>query len=185
MKQKYNITVADMQLNILSDASAEEVENIVGILDRRMRDINLKSPRCTKNEAAILCALSYCSERIAVQEAYKKVEKDAFRYAAENERLKKQVEELQAELENVRQDNAVMRSLLDRAEETAPQTSATELTPEAPSAPVTSEQPAAEIPAMKVETGTPMVEESEEKNNKAANKSRVGTMFDLLTFSDV
>lgn len=184
MKQKYNITVADMQLNILSDASAEEVENIVGILDRRMRDINLKSPRCTKNEAAILCALSYCSERIAVQEAYKKVEKDAFRYAAENERLKKQVEELQAELENVRQDNAVMRSLLDRAAETAPQTSATEPTPEVPSAPVTSEQPA-EIPAMKVETGTPVVEESEEKNNKAANKSRVGTMFDLLTFSDV
>lgn len=186
MKQKYNITVADMQLNILSDASAEEVENIVGILDRRMRDINLKSPRCTKNEAAILCALSYCSERLAVQEAYKKVEKDAFRYAAENERLKKQVEELQAELENVRQDNAVMRSILDRAAETAQQTQAAEPTPEtAPSAPVTSEQPAAEIPAMKVETGTPVVEESEEKSNKAANKSRVGTMFDLLTFSDV
>ena len=76
MKQKYTITVADMELNIISDASPDEVENIVGILDRRMRDINLKSPRCTKNEAAILCALSYCSERIAMQEAFKKVEKD-------------------------------------------------------------------------------------------------------------
>ena len=63
MKQKYTITVADMELNIISDASPDEVENIVGILDRRMRDINLKSPRCTKNEAAILCALSYFSER--------------------------------------------------------------------------------------------------------------------------
>ena len=48
MKQKYTITVADMELNIVSDAAPDEVENIVGILDRRMRDINLKSPRCTK-----------------------------------------------------------------------------------------------------------------------------------------
>ena len=67
MKQKFNITVADMQLNIVSDATPEEVESIVGMLDRKMRDISLKSPRCTKNEAAILCALSYCSERLAAQ----------------------------------------------------------------------------------------------------------------------
>ena len=35
MKQKYTVTVADMELNIVSDASPDEVENIVGILDRR------------------------------------------------------------------------------------------------------------------------------------------------------
>ena len=115
MKQKYTITVADMDLNIISDASPDEVENIVGILDRRMRDINLKSPRCTKNEAAMLCALSYCSERIAMQEAFKKVEKDAFRFAGENEKLKRTIEELQAELETLRKDAAVMRSILDQA----------------------------------------------------------------------
>ncbi len=181
MKQKYNITVADMQLNIVSDASPDEVENIVGILDRRMRDINLKSPRCTKNEAAILCALSYCSERLAVQEAYKKVEKDAFRYAAENEKLKKTLEELQEELENVRKDNAVMRSILDHAAVSAQQSPETPA-PE-PAEEVSSAAPI-EIPAAKIESGTPVVEESEEKP-KAANRSRVGTMFDLLTFSDV
>ena len=98
MKQKYSITVADMELNIISDASPDEVNNIVGMLDRRMRDINLKSPRCTKNEAAILCALSYCSERIAMQEAYKKVEKDSFRFASENEKLKKTIEGLRRSL---------------------------------------------------------------------------------------
>ncbi|MBQ8416589.1 MAG: cell division protein ZapA [Clostridia bacterium] len=119
MKQKYSITVADMELSIISDASPDEVENIVGMLDRRMRDINLKSPRCTKNEAAILCALSYCSERIAMQEAFKKVEKDAFRFAGENEKLKKTIESLQEELDTVRKDASVMRSILDRAAITA------------------------------------------------------------------
>ena len=115
MKQKYTITVADMDLNIISDAAPDEVENIVGILDRKMRDINLKSPRCTKNEAALLCALSYCSERIAMQEAFKKVEKDAFRFAADNEKLKKQIETLEGEIANLRKDAEVMRSILERS----------------------------------------------------------------------
>lgn len=178
MKQKYNITVADMQLNIVSDASAEEVENVVGILDRRMRDIALKSPRCTKNEAAILCALSYCSERLAVQEAYKKVEKDAQRYSSENERLKKEMEDLRAEAETLRREKETLQVALDEAVRKAEEAKTAETPAETPVG-----TPAAEVPAMKTESGTPTVEESEEKNK--ANKSRVGTMFDLLTFSDV
>lgn len=194
MKQKYTITVADMELNIVSDASPDEVENIVGILDRRMRDINLKSPRCTKNEAAILCALSYCSERIAMQEAFKKVEKDAFRFAGENERLKKTIESMQEELDNLRKDASVMRSILDRAAISV-QTEATDVAdakkyipkpavkqaiPEQLSAFDPPYAEAAEAPV------APAVEQELPKTQKpSATKSRVGTMFDLLTFSDV
>lgn len=233
MKQKYSITVADMELNIISDASPDEVENIVGILDRRMRDINLKSPRCTKNEAAVLCALSYCSERIAMQEAFKKVEKDAFRFAAENEKQKRTIETMQKEIDTLRKDAEVMRSLLDRASITpaAPQQAAApasvptpapvaaektkyipkpfnkpaeteklestvqlsafdqipEITPQqpltpAPSAPEAEVEPAIEAPVEeeKVEEATPV-----KKATKPANKNRVGSMFDFLTFSDV
>ena len=185
MKQKYTITVADMELNIISDASPDEVENIVGILDRRMRDINLKSPRCTKNEAAILCALSYCSERIAMQEAFKKIEKDAFRYAGENEKLKKTIEKMQEEINNLRKDADVMRSILDRASiavipegKDAPKTTAAKEVYEEATQLSAFEAPAAPAPAK---------EEEEPATQKAqkAPKNRVGTMFDLLTFSDV
>ena len=152
MKQKYTITVADMELNIISDASPDEVENIVGILDRRIRDINLKSPRCTKNEAAILCALSYCSERIAMQEAFKKVEKDAFRFAAENEKQKRTMETMQKEIDTLRKDAEVMRSLLDRA-------SITPVAAPAPATPVVTEAPKyIPTPAQK-----PAVEEKKEE----------------------
>ncbi|MBQ9773212.1 MAG: cell division protein ZapA [Clostridia bacterium] len=201
MKQKYTITVADMQLNIISDASPDEVENIVGMLDRRMRDINLKSPRCTKNEAAILCALSYCSERIAMQEAFKKVEKDAFRFAGENEKLKKSIESMQEELDTLRKDASVMRSILDRAaisatpapasDEEKPkyvpkpfqkkaeddmQISAFESVEEAP-------VEASAQPVAPVEEAPTQIEDN--KSQKNTSKSRVGNMFDLLTFSDV
>ena len=196
MKQKYTITVADMDLNIISDASPDEVQNIVGILDRRMRDINLKSPRCTKNEAAMLCALSYCSERIAMQEAFKKVEKDAFRFAGENEKLKRTIEELQAELDTLRKDAAVMRSILDQAAAANTQKESAEAqyvakTPAEKKAVIEEveqlsalddmpEQPTAPVPA-----AVPAQESDDAKKATKANKNRVGNMFDLLTFSDI
>ena len=195
MKQKYNITVADMELNIISDASPDEVENIVGMLDRRMRDINLKSPRCTKNEAAILCALAYCSERMAMQEAFKKVEKDAFRFSAENEKLKKTIEGLQEEVDNLRKDASVMRSILDHA--AAANAPAKEEKPKYVPKPfnkkadeeqitvfeetATAEEAVAE--AAPVEEAPVVVEET--VSQKSTSKNRVGAMFDFLTFSDV
>ena len=182
MKQKYTITVADMELSIVSDASPEEVENIVGILDRRMRDIKLKSPNCTKNEAAILCALAYCSERIGLQESYKKMEGEAFRYAAENERLKKTIEQLRAEADSLRGDISVLRSLLDRAmAENAGGDGAVaaEATAPAPSAERSKE--GEQISAFSEEVPeAPIPEEPKAKSGK----SRVGSMFDLLNFDD-
>ncbi len=178
MKQKYMITVADMELSIVSDASPEEVENIVGILDRRMRDISLKSPNCTKNEAAILCALSYCSERIGLQESYKKMESEAFRYAAENERLKKTIEQLKAEADSLRGDISVLRSLLDRAmAEKAGGKYDAPLT-EAPVAPAEGEQ----ISAFSEEA--PVGPSDPDTSKQKGGKNRVGSMFDLLNFDD-
>ena len=196
MKQKYSITVADMELNIISDASPDEVENIVGMLDRRMRDINLKSPRCTKNEAAILCALAYCSERMAMQEAFKKVEKDAFRFSAENEKLKKTIEGLQEEVDNLRKDASVMRSILDHA--AAANAPAKEEKPKYIPKPFNKKaEEEAQISVFE-ETATPEeaitesapVEEApvvveETVSQKSTSKNRVGAMFDFLTFSDV
>ena len=227
MKQKYTITVADLELSIISDAAPDEVENIVGMLDRRIRDIQLKSPRCTKIDSAILCALTYCSEKIAMQEAFKKIEKDAFRANGENEKLKKTIESLQAELENLRKDAAVMRSILDRATLTAtvPATAAPAPTPEetavmasapvsAPVAPAPVDAAPAPVvvtpvatPVLPMAPVPPSVPTTPEEAAPAAaagageepsaptpkkggktpptGKSRVGSMFDLLTFSDV
>ena len=62
MKQKYTLNIADLQLSIISDAPAEEVQKLSGILDRKMREIYLKS-RCPKTEAALLCALEAVADR--------------------------------------------------------------------------------------------------------------------------
>ena len=104
MKQKYTITVADMEMNVVSDESAEAVEALVGIVDRKMREISLMSKRCSKSEAALLCALDYCSDKIKAQRRLKALEaKLALTEAA--------VEELEAENEQLREELSLIKGV--------------------------------------------------------------------------
>ena len=99
MKQKYTITIADIQMNIITDEAPEAVETVVGILDRKMREINLRAETVApKNEAALLCALDYCSEKIKIQRKLKSLESKLAmaettveELEMENEELRKQV----------------------------------------------------------------------------------------------
>lgn len=74
MRQKYTITVADIQMNVISEESPEAVEALVGLVDKKMREICAASKSCSKSEAALLCALDYCSERIKAQRKLKALE---------------------------------------------------------------------------------------------------------------
>lgn len=102
MKQKYTITIADIEMNVVCEESAEAVEALVGIVDRKMREITMMSKRCSKSEAALLCALDYCSDKIKAQRRLKAIEsKLALTEAA--------VEELEAENEQLRQELSLIK----------------------------------------------------------------------------
>lgn len=74
MKQKYTIRIADIEMNVITEESPEAVEALVNIVDRKVREIEGASRNCTKSEAALLCALDYCSERIKAQRKIKTLE---------------------------------------------------------------------------------------------------------------
>lgn len=103
MKQRYTLTIADMELNVVSDESPETVESLVGSVDRKMREILTSSRRCTKSEAALLCALDYCSDKV---QALRKVKQQEALIDAKNTEiasLEKENDKLKVELETLRE----------------------------------------------------------------------------------
>ena len=191
MKKKYTLSIADMEINVVTDEPQESVERIVGILDRKMREFALKSRRCTKNEAALLCALDLCADKIKYKEQLDALEEeleeasDKLKNLEEKQELIKQnAARVEKEKSRLEIENGKLRALLEEAKagkqisaEDVAMAGTTESEIEAPVGDV------ADVVAEQAE----VVEEKPAPVSKKKNtaKNRVGSMFDLLTFSDI
>ena len=102
MRQKYTITVADIQMNVISEESPEAVEAYVGIVDRRMREICMMSKRCSKTEAALLCALDYCADKLKANRKIKSLESKVAMTESALEEAEIEIMELKRELEELK-----------------------------------------------------------------------------------
>lgn len=103
MKQRYTITIADMEINVISDESPETVESLVGSVDRKMREVLTVSRRCSKSEAALLCALDYCSDKVQALRKVKQQEALIDTHNTEMQALRKENDRLRIELETLRE----------------------------------------------------------------------------------
>ena len=121
MKQKFTLNIADIQISVIADAVPDEVEHIRGLLDRKMREIYLKS-RCPKTEAALLCAMDFAADRMNLQAQISELDERCEKYALVLDSLKQRTSDQAAELERLRSENEVLRSLLakDAGEPVAP-----------------------------------------------------------------
>ena len=100
MKERYNIDIADIQLTILSDEHKDFVESTVAHLDETIRDMTVKNKRCSKLDAAILCALDFYSEKTKADKKIKNLEAQISLYEANIRRLKEEAEQLRAAAAN-------------------------------------------------------------------------------------
>ena len=187
-KKRYSLVIADMELNVITDASPDEVDVLVGILDRKMREINLKSRCCSKNEAALLCALEFCAERMAVADHVSELEARNEKYATVLAAFKEKLAALEAAEADLRRENALLRSLLgDGSAERTPQppVTPTEFLAEVADAQTGDAQDDGMVQeTIPVPTESAQPEKPAEQP-KQKSRSRVGSMFDLLSFNEV
>ena len=177
MKQKYTLLIADMEINVVTDQPQESVEYIVGILDRKIREIILKSKRCSKNEAALLCALDFCAEKIQIKERTEELENLLGDTRDDMAQMEEKIEMLKKNLQSLEKENARLEAENDRLRAIMESKTGTPVS--APAA-----APAPVVVPVSVEEA-PAVTEKVEEVKKSKVKNRVGSMFDLLTFSDI
>ena len=176
MKQKYTLSIADVQLNVTVDEAPETVEYIVGVIDRKMREILLKSRYCPKTQAALLCALDICADKVKTKEELDAIKDEltslteALRAEEEKNRRAEAITiALEKEKARVEIENMKLRAMLEEAEKAGFTASVAE------DASVSDGEPAEDVRA-----------NTEQKDaEKKPQKSRVGAMFDLLTFGDI
>lgn len=106
MKERYSIEIADIQLTILSDEPKDFVESTVAHLDETIRDMTVKNKRCSKLDAAILCALDFYSEKTKADKKIKSLEAQISLYEANIRRLKEEAEQLRAASAPAEKDEA-------------------------------------------------------------------------------
>ena len=183
---RYTITIADVDLYINTEESPKMVETLVSTVDGRMRDITAMSPRLSKSEAAILCAVDYCAANLKGEGQAKEMEQQIAALSAELASLKEAHAALMAEAEEVRRENRVMNDLISKNLSMA-------ASMRTPAAPTTGEQlaiaaPAEVVPATEVmfegEEAAPAPKKTRRQRSNKAN-DKMGDMFDMLTFKDV
>ena len=174
MKQKFTLNIADMQISVITEAPAAEVERIRGLLDRKMREIYLSS-RCPKTEAALLCAMEFAADRMSFQDQISTLEERCEKYSVVLEGLKERTAEQTAELDKLKGENAVLRSLVTGGN-VAPD----------PISPAKFFAEVAEAQSDRPEVApAPVVEEEPVDEMLRKPRSRVGSMFEQLSFGDI
>lgn len=211
MKQKYTLNIADIELNVITDAEPETVAKVSGQLDRKMREIFLQSRSITRNEAAMLCAMEFCFDRMSNQIQLTELESLNAKYDEVLRVLKAKNDELTADIERLESENTLLRSLITtkkKEEEEAAEASAAPAKSVSPAEFLnqvaqaqTEAAPAKTTRKRRTKTAAPTVSLSvgetvpaAEKNAPAAadadeddekSRSKVGTMFDLLDFDEI
>lgn len=211
MKQKYTLTVADAEINIITDEPKESIDTVVGIVDRRIREINLKSKNCSRIEAALLLCLDYCAEKLKLQKKIKMADAEISRLAALNDAAARENAALTREIETLRQSlnmstitppaptkisKPVQISINEELKDEEPYTpfveekidqDVEEKIEEAPAPEaVIEEEPVQETILEAPVEEAPVIEEPKQEESKkeepTPKKKRVRSMFDLITF---
>ena len=204
MKQRYTLTVANSQINIVTEMSQEEIDAIVGIVDRRIREIHLHSKSCSRTDAAMLLCLDYCAEKVELQKTLRALNAQIERVELANEAANKHIAVLEREIDT-------LRASLDIANANAPKAI---LSKKHLSEQIAFDQINDEMPKIESESETNLVPDTveearnnnavdkilsehseikqemltpptEEKPHAKARKKKVRAMFDMISFDDI
>ena len=155
MKERYNIQIADIQLTVLSDEPKDFVLSTVAMLDERVSDLIVQNKRCSKLDAAMLCALDFLGEKRKAEKKIRNLEAQVSLYEA---RLKMSAPEREAAPVQVPLDAEAIPA--EKPAEEPDAAAETEAAPQTPAAVPDAEAPSEDAKAEEAPTETAKTEEA-------------------------
>ena len=89
-KKKYDVTIAGVEMSILSDEREDFVQKLVSRLDTQITDITIQNKRCSKLDAAILVALDLSCEKAKSEKRVRNLEAQIALYDANLRRMREE-----------------------------------------------------------------------------------------------
>ena len=96
-KKRYELEIADVEMAIISDEREEFVLRLANELDSNIKYLLKNNKRCSKLDAAILCALDYSSDKVKAEKRVRNLEAQVALYDANIRRLREEVARLRGE----------------------------------------------------------------------------------------
>ena len=96
-KKRYELEIADVEMAIISDEREDFVMRLANDLDSGIRYLLKHNKRCSKLDAAILCALDYASDKLKAEKRVRNLEAQVALYDANIRRLREEVARLKGE----------------------------------------------------------------------------------------
>ncbi len=94
MKERYIVEISGIELNLLSDENEEYVLGLAKIIDGRINGMVMSNKRCSKTEAALVCALDYLDDKLKTALTLETVKKQRDDGLLEIQRLRKELDDL-------------------------------------------------------------------------------------------
>ena len=94
-KNTYTLPIAGTMLNIRTTDSEEYVRRLAAQLDDKMLELVRGAAKCTRMDAALLCALELADEKVKNVEVLRQVEKELMESAEEIALLRQKIRSLE------------------------------------------------------------------------------------------
>ncbi len=98
MKQKICVEIAGVKLSLLSENGEEYVASVAKTVDEAVRGVMKSQKNCSLIEAALFCAMNYCSQGTDDSMKVRNLETQVALYQANLNRMRRENEELRARL---------------------------------------------------------------------------------------
>ena len=186
MKKKFTLEVANSQIDIITEENKDTIDTVVGIVDRKIREVYLHSKgECSRTNAAILVCLDYCAEKLELQKTIKNLNAEVDRLKAVNELSEREKAALEREILVLRESLKAATHKHAARRIIEEQIAFDEVhTEEAPTKePV--EGFSQDEPEIITEALTPPTEAEADVPHVKLKKKKVRAMFDNISFDDI